>query len=80
MKILDMCDIGPFPDYPQTTVDKVASVIELDFTWLIVCLSANILIYLLILLSPLSSLLILLSPLSPLLLLISKKFAVMNPK
>ena len=30
--------IGPLPDYPQTTVDKVASVIELDFTWLIVCL------------------------------------------
>ena len=24
--------VGPLPDYPQTTVDKVASVIELDFT------------------------------------------------
>ena len=31
--------IGPLPDYPQTTVDKVASVIELDFVYLIVCLS-----------------------------------------
>ena len=30
--------IGPLPDYPQTTVDKVASVIELDLDWLSVCL------------------------------------------
>ena len=41
--------IGPLPDYPQTTVDKVASVIEF-IDYLIVCLSANIIIYLLILL------------------------------
>ena len=26
-----LSSIGPLPDYPQTTVDKVASVIELDF-------------------------------------------------
>ena len=40
-KAYNLVLIGPLPDYPQTTVDKVASVIELDFvylfTWLIVC-------------------------------------------
>ena len=36
--------IGPRPEYPQTTVDKVASAFELDFVYLIDCLSANILI------------------------------------
>ena len=31
--------IGPRPEYPQTTVDKVASAFELDFVYLIDCLS-----------------------------------------
>ena len=30
--------VGPRPEYPQTTVDKVASVFELDFVCLFVCL------------------------------------------
>ena len=34
------CIVGPLPDYPQTTVDKVASVIEF-IDYLIVCLSVS---------------------------------------
>ena len=38
--------IGPRPEYPQTTVDKVAPAFELDFVYLLdcllVCLWANI--------------------------------------
>jgi len=49
-KYIQQEEDSPLPDYPQTTVDKVASVIELDFVYLIVCLSANIIISLLILL------------------------------
>ena len=61
-------NIGPLPDYPQTTVDKVASVIELDFVYLIDCVSVGKYYHF----SPHP-------PLSPLVL-NSKKFAVMNPK
>ena len=32
LEIIIPKDIGPLPDYPQTTVDKVASVIELGVT------------------------------------------------
>ena len=59
--------IGPLPDYPQTTVDKVASVIEIRL-----CLLDCLLVSKYSNFSPHP-------PLSPLLL-ISKKFTVMNPK
>ena len=31
--------VGPRPEYPQTTVEKGASAFELDFVYLIDCLS-----------------------------------------
>ena len=59
--------IGPLPDYPQTTVDKVASVFEFRL-YLIDCVCVGKYYHF----SPHP-------PLSPLVL-ISKKFAVRNPK
>ena len=43
--ILAIKRIGPRPEYPQTTVDKVASAFELDFVYLFIylidCLSVG---------------------------------------